>query len=138
WAGDHSQANEGSPFFLKLFKKHPLAAAAGEMLWAAIILTWVLLLPEVLAVILTIAVVFGHTAGGYTRAGIMLPGRLVSTLHGVLIVSAIVLGGGVHWALRGPPPKYGAAKMTRLHPVVRWGLLAFATATACYMFLIPQ
>jgi hypothetical protein len=138
WAGDYSQTTEGAPFFRKLYKRHPLVAAAGDVLWAAIILTWILLLPEVLAVILTIAIVFGHTAGGYTWLGLGFECRWFQTLHGVLLISASVLGVGVHWSLRsarldGPNPK-----QKRLHPAVRWSLLGVATAIACYMFLIPQ
>jgi hypothetical protein len=138
WAGDYSQTTEGAPFFRKLYQIHPLAAAAGDVLWAAIILTWILLSPEVLAVILTIAIVFGHTAGGCTWLGFALECRWFQSLHGVLFVSACVLGVGVHWSLQMARRDRADSKTTRLKPVVRWSLLGMATATACYMFLIPQ
>jgi hypothetical protein len=138
WAGDYRQTTEGAPFFRRLYQIHPLAATAGDILWAAIILTWVLLLPEVLAVILTIAVVFGHTAGGYTWLGFGLECRWFQTLHGVLFISASGLGAGMYWALWSDTLDRRTPNLMGLRPVFRWSLLAVATAIACYMFLIPQ
>jgi hypothetical protein len=65
WAGDYGRTTEGAPFFRKLYEIHPLAAVAGYGLWAGSILAWIVFTPEVVAVILAIAIVFGHTAGGY-------------------------------------------------------------------------
>jgi len=138
WAGDYSRTTEGAPFFRKLYEIHPLAAIAGNGLWAAIIVTWILLMPEVVAVILAIAIVFGHTAGGYTWLHLGLQCRWFQTLHGVLFISASVLGVGVHWSLRLARREYDEPEKWRLHPVVRWSLIGVASAFACYMFLIPQ
>lgn len=148
WGGDYSRVREGAPFFRKLFQIHPLAAVAGDGLWAGIILTWILFLPEVVAVILAIAIVFGHTAGGYVflanatalagGAGFDIGPRWFQTLQGVLFISATVLGLGVHWSLRTARLDSGEPKSQRLHPVARWGLLGLASAVACYMYLIPQ
>jgi hypothetical protein len=66
WNGDYSAVNEGNPFFRGLFAIHPGAAIAGYVVWAGILIGLVLLLPEVLAVVLATAVVFGHVGGAYT------------------------------------------------------------------------
>src|SRR5262245_11645134 len=66
WAGDHSQTTEGAPFYRKLYVWHPAAAVCGYLVWAGLLGGLLILLPEVLAVVLSIAVVFGHTAGAYT------------------------------------------------------------------------
>src|SRR5215468_3485131 len=66
WNGDYSAVNEGNPFFRNLFAIHPGAAIAGYVVWAGILIGLVLLLPEVLAVVLSMAVVFGHVGGAYT------------------------------------------------------------------------
>jgi hypothetical protein len=138
WAGDYSQTNEGSPFFRNLFMVHPLAAVAGEGLWAGIIVTWILLMPEVVAVILAVAIVFGHSAGGYTWLGVVLQARWFQTLHGVLLISATVLGAGLHWMLWVAPRAGDALQKRHVHPLIRWSLLVAASALACYMYLIPQ
>lgn len=148
WAGDYSRTVEGAPFFRKLFEIHPLAAVASYGLWAGIILMWIVFMPEVVAVILAITIVFGHTAGGYAGlaaatwtpdgAGFDIGPRWFQTLHGVLFVSATALGWGVHWSLRTARLDSGESKSQRLHPVARWGLLGLASAVACYMYLIPQ
>jgi hypothetical protein len=135
WSGEYSLTNEGSPFFRKLFMLHPMAAVAGEALWMSIILIGILLLPEVLAIILAIAIVFGHTGGGYTWLHYPIEPRWFQTAHGTLLVSALVLGIGVHWSLHAPR---AIEPGRRLRPLVRWGLLAIATAIACYMYLVPQ
>jgi hypothetical protein len=138
WAGDYSRTTEGAPFFRKLFEIHPLAEAAGEALWAGVIVVGLLLLPEVLAVILAVAVVFGHTGGGYTWLGWPIESRWFQTLHGVLFVSATVLGLGLYWLLHVARREAESATTRRLHPVVRWGLIGIAGGLACYMYLIPQ
>jgi hypothetical protein len=138
WAGDYNSTTEGAPFFRKLFETHPLAVVAGEALWASIILTWILLLPEVLAVTLAIAVVIGHTVGGYTWLSLMPMRHWFQIGHGTLLVAAAVLGVGLHWSLRTARSAGPAAPTKRLHPLVRWGLIVVATGLACYMYLIPQ
>ncbi len=148
WAGDYSRTVEGAPFFRKLYEIHPLAAVAGHGLWAGILLTWIVFMPEVVAVILAVAIVFGHTAGGYAGlaaatwtpegAGFDIGPRWFQALHGVLFVSATVLGLGVYWSLWTARPDAGVLKDQRLRPAARWGLLGVASAVACYMYLIPQ
>jgi hypothetical protein len=137
WAGDYSQTNEASPVFCKLFQVHPAAALAGEGLWAGIILVWVVLLPEVLATIAAIAIVFGHTAGGFTWLPIIPDCRWFQTLDGLLVISAAVLGSGLHWSLRNARLEHGATKLP-LSPVMRWIVIGVALAIACYLYLIPQ
>ena len=138
WRGDYSSTTEGAPFFRKLFAFHPLAAVAGECLWASIVLIGVLLLPELLAIILTIAVVFGHAAGGYTWLGLIHERGWLQTLHGVLGIAAVVLGLGLYFLMRTARPPGHKSTSRHLHPVLRWGIVAVATGIASYMYLIPQ
>src|SRR4051794_24914098 len=66
WAGQYTFTTEGAPLMRRLYMAHPLAAVGGYLAWAGILCGLLVLLPEVLAVILSIAVVFGHVAGAYT------------------------------------------------------------------------
>src|SRR5436305_8444751 len=66
WAVQYTWTTEDTLFFRSLYVIHPLAAVAGYAAWAGILTSLLLLLPELLAVILAIALVFGHTAGAYT------------------------------------------------------------------------
>src|SRR5262249_14514998 len=67
WAGNyHFILQEGSPFLRALYTWHPLAAVAGYALWAAIITGLLVLLPEWLAVILSLAIGVGHIGGAHS------------------------------------------------------------------------
>jgi|SRR5579862_2550945 len=138
WAGDYSQTTEGAPFIRKAYLLHPAAVFGVEALWVGIIVTWVLLLPEVLAVIVSIAVVFGHTVGGYTWLGILPMAGWFQTAHGAFLVSAAVLGVALNWSLRKAHQPDSDLARRGLHPFVRWALISAASALACYMYLIPQ
>ena len=63
WAGNYTDTTEGTPYFRLLFMIHPLAVIAGYLVWVGLLIGLLILLPEVLAVILSIAIVFGHTNG---------------------------------------------------------------------------
>ena len=66
WAGNYAWANEVSPYFRSLLVIHPIAFIVGALVWVGLILELLVLLPEVLAAILFIFVVFGHTNGAYS------------------------------------------------------------------------
>ena len=76
-----------------------------------------LLLPEVLAAIVAIAIVFGHTAGGFTWLHIIPERHWFQTLHGLLFISATVLGLGLHWSLR--KARLDETAGPRLSPLIR-------------------
>jgi hypothetical protein len=116
---------------------HPLAAVAGYGLWASIVLVLILLLPEVLAVILAIVVVFGHTAGGYTWLVPIEWPHWYQTGHGAPLVAATVLGVGLHWSLRQSRSASPPATANQLRPLARWGMIVLAIGLACYMYLVP-
>jgi hypothetical protein len=63
WGGDYAQVNEVSPTFNHLLAIHPLAFMAGSAVWLGVVVGFLLLVPDTLALIVSIAVVFGHTVG---------------------------------------------------------------------------
>jgi len=136
WQGDYTHTTEGAPFMQKLYMVHPLAAAAGHVVWLGCCLTLILLLPEVLAVVLVIAIVFGHTVGGYTWLGYALMSHWYQTAHGMFFVAAVVLGVGLYWSLRTGVQQASTGTSRLLPPPVRWGLIVVAFGLMCYMSLI--
>jgi hypothetical protein len=147
WAGNYSLTTEGSPFFRQFFALGPSAAIAGYAAWAGVLLGLILLLPEVLAVCLSLAVVFGHTAGAAMWLdGLITVGRLgggitvgwFQTARGMLPTAAAVLGLGLWWSLRDPGQGRAKEEHRPWNPVLRWGLVAALLGIGAYMMLFPH
>ncbi len=142
WAGHYTQTTEGAPFYRMLYQWHPVGAIFGHLVWAGLIGGLLILLPEVLAIVLSIAVVFGHTAGAYTWINAMLlrangveASGWYQLANGMFLLSALVVGVGIHWearsaALSGKPDASRRVSGTR-----RWILVAaFCGAVAAIVF----
>ena len=140
WAGDyHHTLQEGSPFLRALYTWHPLAAAAGYALWAAIIAGLLVLLPECLAVILAIAVCFGHIGGAYSWSKPALGAWWYQITNGILLVSGLALGLGLHWYLRSS--RFGAMGRGRQGPwfgVVRWCCIVSLAGMGYFLYLFGR
>jgi hypothetical protein len=135
WAGDYSHVNEGSPVFHDLLALHPLAFLAGSLAWWGTLAGLILLLPETLALIVSIAAVFGHTTGTLTwLMQAPWPGYQIGNL--VAVLSAVLLALGIRWAYGPRPP--GSAGPARLSPAARWALVAALLAFTAYLFFIPH
>ena len=135
WAGQFSQVNEGSPTFHHLLALHPAAFAAGIVCWAAMFAAVILLLPDLGALILSIAVTFGHMAGAAT----WLLWRFqfgYQACNALFLATAVVLGLGIRWCWRAVPEKEykfrGWPLGTRL--LIATGL----TVVGVYLFLWPR
>jgi hypothetical protein len=138
WAGNYSQTTEGSPIFRQFFVLGPVAAIAGNAAWAGVLIGLILLLPEALAVSLSLTVVFGHTAGAYTWLGGGISAGWFQTAHGMVLAAAVVLGVGLCWCLREPSQGQAKGAVRPRNPWLRWGLSAALLAIAAYMFLFPH
>ena len=66
WSGNYADVNEISPSFGYYLSIHPLVFAAVVFVWIAIFSAIILLLPEMLALTICIAIVIGHMAGAAT------------------------------------------------------------------------
>jgi hypothetical protein len=109
WAGDYARTTEGAPFYRMLYAWRPAAAVCGYLLWAGLLGGLLILLPEVLAVVLTIAVVIGPTVGAYSWLQVMLfragPTGWYQAANGLFLWSALTAGVGVRWAIRSVAPR---------------------------------
>jgi hypothetical protein len=135
WAGDYARVNEGSPTFHDLLQIHPAAFLLGNLIWILIFVVGIFLLPDALALILSIAVTFGHTAGAATWIWSRFHyGYQVSL--GLFLLSAIVLGVGIRWGWRAVPER---EHRPRGWPsLVRWALVTLLSGVGVYLFLWPR
>jgi len=97
WAGNYLAVNEANPVFAGLLQVHPLAFVAGAVIWLIMLGTTIVVLPRTVALILSIAVTFGHTIGsgnwlfGHFELGYQLA-------NGYYLLSACALGIGIRYA----------------------------------------
>ena len=66
WSDNYSQVNEMVTTLNDLLRIHPLAHAAGFLVYAAMICLLILLLPRLLAMIASLSATIGHTTGAFT------------------------------------------------------------------------
>ena len=124
-------------FFHTLYLIHPLAPLAGYLMWACVIMGLFLLLPEVLAVILAIVVVFGHVGGAFSQIYPFLGSWYYQLVNGLFLLTAATLGIGLWWSARTSPVAQRSGHAYGLPAFLRWGLIALLTGVAGCMVLIP-
>jgi len=119
---------------LTLYANHSLAVVAECLAWPAIIAGLLLLLPEPLAVVLAIAVVFGHVAGAYTLMTPMLGSAWYQIANGMFLVGAATLGTGLYWWVRTSNQSNRGQRLKQVPTWLRWpliiGLVIAASAIA--------
>jgi hypothetical protein len=116
--------------FRALFRLHPQAFLLGFAAWSVAVIGLLLLLPEVLAVVLTIAAVFGHAAGSYLQLTVMLGGWWYQAANGLFLIAAVVLGTGLTWSARAVSAQDNSRTLARLTARWRWGLVVLFSAVA--------
>lgn len=130
WAGDYAAVNEGAPSFNQLLQIHPAAFAAGLIIWEATLVGLILLLPDALALIVSIAATLGHTFGVSTW--------LLWRYHysyqicdALFFFSAVVLGLGIRFGWQASPAQ--AYRLGGLHPALRWGFVVVLLCVGAYL-----
>jgi len=135
WAGNYLQVNEASPTANHLLQIHPIALIVGTAMWMAVFVCIILLLPDALALIVSIAVTFGHAAGAAT----WLLWRFhygYQAANGLWLASAVLLGLGIRHGWRAVPSCQYRLSGWLLR--VRWLLIAGLFAIGVYLFLWPR
>jgi hypothetical protein len=135
WAGDYARVNEVSPTFNALLAIHPLAFLAGSAVWLGVVVGFLLLVPETLALIVSIAVVFGHTVG----ASSWLQWRFeygYQFCNGLFLLAAIVLGLSIRYGWRAAPAE--EYRIAMLPAPWRWLLASALFGVGVYLFLWPR
>ncbi len=134
WQGQRAYANEISPTWHHLLTAHPAAFAAGMAAWAAIFVMVLLLLPDTLALIVSVAVVLGHTAGAATWLYNLKFGYQMC--NGLVLLAAVALGIGVRWGWQASPGQ--PLRLDRMPQVWRWALILLLVGIGVYLFLWPR
>lgn len=135
WRGNYAAVNEISPTFHQLLRLHPVAFGIGVMVWAAVFVGILLLLPDTLALIVSIAVTFGHTAG--TATWLMYRFQYgYQAANGLFLLTAVLLGLCIRWGWRAAPAE--DYQLSSWSPLVRWILSALLFGVGVYLFLWPR
>ena len=135
WQGQRAAVNELSPTFNYLLTTHPAAFAAGMAGWAAIFVMALLLLPDTLALIVSVAIVLGHAVGTATwlcyhfKFGYQM-------CNGLFLLAAVAIGLGVRWGWQASPAE--ELRMDRIPQVWRWTLILLLVGIGIYLFLWPR
>jgi hypothetical protein len=135
WGGDYAQVNEVSPTFNHLLAIHPLAFIAGSAVWLGVVVGFLLLVPDTLALIVSIAVVFGHTVG----ASSWLLWRFqygYQFCNGLFLLAAVILGLSIRYGWRAAPVVEYRISMLPAH--WRWVIAAALFGVGVYLFLWPR
>lgn len=135
WSGAYSRVNEASPTFHELLAIHPLAFVAGLIGFSAVFVSIILLLPDTLALIMSIAATLGHTIGAATwilwryEFG-------YQACNALFLLSAILVGLGIRWGWQaGPPDEY---RLPASLAKWRWVLSGILFAIGLYIALWPR
>ncbi len=121
WAGDYSQAREGTPGFRVLLTHGPAAYVAGLGVWVLAFVGMILLLPSTLALAVCLQFTLGHAIGAFSWINRLPHGRELPVFVNAAAAVGLALGISRVWA--GAPradPPLGAG----LPPVLRWAVVA--------------
>ena len=135
WAGIYAAVDEVSPTFNHLLRLHPAAFAVGILVWAAVFVGILLLLPDTPALIVSIAVTFGHTVGAATWLLFRFQ-YSYQVANGLFLLSAVLLGLGIRCGWQAAPAQ--AYRLTGWHPVLRWALVVVLFGVGMYLFVWPR
>jgi len=133
WAGNYSKFNEVSPALASWLSISPLVFVAGCAGIAVVTIALVLLLPEILALVGSIAGVMGGTYGASTwliYSGRFRHGYQLSNL--LLLAAAATIGVSIRYVWRARPEE---EYRLSIRPVWRWMLAALLVPIAVWLML---
>jgi len=135
WQGQAAHVKEVSPIWHYLLAVHPAAFVAGMAGWAAIFVVVLLLLPDTLALIVSIVVVLGH-AGGVADWLLHQFRFGYQVCNGLFLLAAVAIGLGVRWGWQAGPRE--TPRFDRMPQIWRWTLIVVLVGAAVYVFLWPR
>jgi hypothetical protein len=103
WAGEFWMAHEAAPHGLWLLKRHPLAFAGGMLSYICIFSFVIVYLPRVFALLISTALVLGHTVGACIPIAQDRPLDGYWLSIGVCVIAAVLLVASQ--SMMQPPPR---------------------------------
>jgi hypothetical protein len=134
WEGNYRDVNEASPTFNHLLHAHPVAFLLGSAVWLLTFVGIILLLPDTLALIVSIAVTFGHAAGAATWFLYQFQFGY-QVCNGLFLLAAILLGVAIRHGWQAKPAEYSPPVR---NPILRWGVVIGLFAFGIYLFVWPR
>jgi hypothetical protein len=136
WAGDYSKAHEGNLWHYRLLTYHPLALVAEEAASMLVLVGLVLLLPQTLALTISLASTLGYMVGASTW---LLYGRFRyghEMFVALCLLTAATIAVGIRWGWRAEPLR--DAPLAKGVPALRWMIILALAAIAIYINLWPH
>ena len=136
WSGNYHQANEGAPSQRRWLQIHPFVFIAGKICWIAVFCALILLLSEILAMCLAVAIVIGHTAGTATWLWRQPNGYQMCMV--LFLLTSVVI---VVTFKRGQNPEGRAAfdwQRTGLPDWVRWMVIGGLGLIPIWLYIVPH
>lgn len=138
WQGDYRYVHELSPIFRQLLHIGPGAFLAGTLVWIIAFNALIMLLPDTLALAVSLALVLGHAWGASSWLFLLFPyGYSYSACVGLFVITAVIASVSLRWGWGMIPPASDLSA-NWLSPPVRWLLAAALLVLACYLFLGPH
>jgi hypothetical protein len=136
WAGDHTAVSEISPSYAHALAIHPLVFCGVGLSWICIFSALILLLPESLALTLTVAIVIAHMAGAASwlvyRFHSYQSANLLALMTSGLIVLAFKRGQD-----RDGRPAFNWDR-TGFPGWIRWLLILLIAVLPVWWYIIPH
>lgn len=137
WAGDYSYVNELSPTVHDLMAYHPLVSVIGMLLWVFVFALLILLLPDTYAMIISIALTYGHTWGASTwilwrfKYG-------YQCCNALFLFSAVIIGLGIQLSFGHKLAQSQPVSKNIIPNSLRWIIVIILLAIVSYLLLIPR
>lgn len=136
WAGNYAEVNEFSPSFAQYLSIHPLAFVGANLLWILIFSVIVSLLPEVLALTVSIAIMIGHMGGAASWLAYHF--HNYQACNGLFLVTAFIVAVSFKRGQSDDGASVIDWKRTGLPAWMRWALVAILSALPVWWFLVPH
>ena len=137
WAGNYAKAVEGNPWHYKLLAYHPLALVAEEAASMLVFVGMILLMPQTLALTISIAATLGYMVGASTWLlyGGFRHGH--EMFCGLSLLTAAAIAVGIRWGWRAEPDSDAPVGVS-LPFALRWALILALSGVAIYINLWPH
>lgn len=136
WSGNYADVNELSPSFASYLSTHPLAFVAAVLLWIGIFSALIAILPEKLAMTISICVALGHMTGAASWLAYRF--RSYQACNALFLLTALAIVCGFNLGRSETGQTLLDWSRLRAPAWTRWVIAAVLAALPIWWFLIPH